>query len=106
MNLISGQLADNAGGTKDVQVSRVPTAEGRPRPSDLPVRKPFMAARHVQYLLSGIEKSRFNMQEPHKAAFEYHFELVAALKHMLSTSCSLRSFAFVSFKMLILAMQV
>ncbi|XP_024027916.1 serine/threonine-protein phosphatase 7 isoform X1 [Morus notabilis] len=53
-------LADNAGGTKDVQVSRAPTAAGLPLPSDLP--------------------------EPHKAAFEYLFELVAALKHMLSTS--------------------
>ncbi|PON96174.1 Serine/threonine-specific protein phosphatase/bis(5-nucleosyl)-tetraphosphatase [Trema orientale] len=55
-------LVDGAGGTKFLQVPRSPGApviEGLPLPSDL--------------------------LEPHKSAFEYLFELIAALKHMVST---------------------
>ncbi|XP_062087708.1 uncharacterized protein LOC133794484 isoform X2 [Humulus lupulus] len=52
-------LADDIGGMQVVQIPRAPTVEGLPLPS--------------------------NLQEPHKAAFEYLFELIAALKHMIST---------------------
>ncbi|PON96172.1 Serine/threonine-specific protein phosphatase/bis(5-nucleosyl)-tetraphosphatase [Trema orientale] len=51
-------LADDAGGTKAIQIPRAPVVEGLPLPT--------------------------NLQEPHKAAFEYLFELIAALKHMIS----------------------
>lgn len=39
---------------------------------------------------------RFSIQEAQKATFEYLFELVAGLKHMLSTrvSCSFCCFGF------------
>ena len=48
--------------------------------------------------------SRILMQELHKAAFEYLFELIAALKHMISkkVSQSFSAFMFISFKMLTL----
>ncbi|KAJ7979134.1 Serine/threonine-protein phosphatase [Quillaja saponaria] len=55
----SVQLPDDAGGTQVVQVPRAPVVEGLPLPP--------------------------NIQEPHKAAYEYLFELVASLKHMLIT---------------------
>ncbi|XP_030490635.2 uncharacterized protein LOC115706989 isoform X2 [Cannabis sativa] len=51
-------LADDAGGVQVVPIPRAPMVEGLPLPSDL--------------------------QEPHKAAFEYLFELIAALKHIIS----------------------
>ncbi|XP_027342035.1 serine/threonine-protein phosphatase 7-like isoform X2 [Abrus precatorius] len=53
----SVQLPDGSGGTHVVEVPRAPLVEGLPLPS--------------------------NIQEPHKAAYEYLFELVAALKHMI-----------------------
>ncbi|XP_062087710.1 serine/threonine-protein phosphatase 7 inactive homolog [Humulus lupulus] len=52
-------MEDSAGGTKFLQVPRAPLVEGLPLPSDL--------------------------QEPYKAAFEYLFELIAALKCMVLT---------------------
>lgn len=100
----SVSLADNTGSTKVVQVSRAPTAEGLPLPSDLPVRKSFACFPRSNFVIGRLKNHGVIIQEPHKAALEYLFELVAALKHMLSTrvSCSLRSLTFVSFKMLIL----
>ncbi|TKY48281.1 Serine/threonine-protein phosphatase 7 [Spatholobus suberectus] len=55
----SVELPDGSGGTQVVQVPRAPLVEGLPLPP--------------------------NIQEPHKAAYEYLFELVAALKHMIVT---------------------
>ncbi|KAM1462210.1 hypothetical protein ACFXTH_046481 [Malus domestica] len=55
----SVMVADDAGGTQLVQVPKVPVVEGLPLPSDL--------------------------QEPHKAAYKYFLELIAGLKHMIST---------------------
>ncbi|XP_061371074.1 serine/threonine-protein phosphatase 7-like [Gastrolobium bilobum] len=55
----SVQIPDGSGGTQVVQVPRAPLVEGLPLPP--------------------------NIQEPHKAAYEYLFELVAALKHMVIT---------------------
>ncbi|MCH88972.1 serine/threonine-protein phosphatase 7 inactive-like protein, partial [Trifolium medium] len=54
----SVQLPDSSGGTQLVQVPRAPSVEG--------------------LLLSP------NIQEPHKGAYEYLFELVAGLKHMIA----------------------
>ncbi|KAG5132159.1 hypothetical protein AAZX31_13G329700 [Glycine max] len=53
------ELPDGSGGTQAVEVPRAPLAEGLPLPP--------------------------NIQEPHKAAYEYLFELVAGLKHMIVT---------------------
>ncbi|PON79385.1 hypothetical protein PanWU01x14_011200 [Parasponia andersonii] len=56
------RMADDAGGTQDVKVPKAPAGvvvEGLPLSSYLP--------------------------EPHKSAFEYLLELIAALKHMVST---------------------
>lgn len=53
------QLPDGSGGTQVVQIPRAPLAEGLPLPQ--------------------------NIQEPHKAAYEYLFELIASLKLMLMT---------------------
>ncbi|VVA24044.1 PREDICTED: serine/threonine-phosphatase [Prunus dulcis] len=58
----SVMLADDAGGTQLVQVPKAPVVEGLPLPSDL--------------------------QEPHQAAYKYFLELIAGLKHMLSTRVS------------------
>lgn len=58
----SVKLPDGLGGTKDVQVLKAPigsVVEGLPLSSYLP--------------------------EPHKSAFEYLLELIAALKHIIST---------------------
>lgn len=58
----SVNLPDGAGGTKDVQVPKAPlgsVVEGMPLSAYLP--------------------------EPHRSAFEYLLELIAALKHMIST---------------------
>lgn len=55
----SVELPDGSGGTQVVQVPRAPLVEGLPLPS--------------------------NIQEPHKAAYEYLFELVGGLKHMVVT---------------------
>lgn len=93
-------LADDAGGTKFLQVPRAsgaPVIEGLPLPSDMQVMKFFWLV--LEFFLCYYWRSkilRFSMQEPHKAAFEYLFELIAALKHMVSTrvSCSLQSFLF------------
>ncbi|XP_015890694.3 serine/threonine-protein phosphatase 7 inactive homolog isoform X2 [Ziziphus jujuba] len=52
-------LTDDTGGTQVVEVPKAPVVEGLPLSS--------------------------NLQEPHKAAYEYFLELIAALKHMLST---------------------
>ncbi|RDX62247.1 Serine/threonine-protein phosphatase 7, partial [Mucuna pruriens] len=53
----SVELPDGSGGTQVVQVPRAPLVEGLPLPP--------------------------NIQDPHKAAYEYLFELVGALKHMI-----------------------
>ncbi|XP_073223144.1 serine/threonine-protein phosphatase 7-like isoform X2 [Cicer arietinum] len=53
------QFPDGSGGTQAVQVPRAPLVEGLPLPP--------------------------NIQEPHKGAYEYLFELVAGLKHMIAT---------------------
>lgn len=53
----SVSLADNAGSTKLVQVSRAPTAEGLPLPSDLPVRKSFCLLSTLQFCYRTSEKS-------------------------------------------------
>ncbi|KAK7271983.1 hypothetical protein RJT34_28297 [Clitoria ternatea] len=55
----SVELPDGSGGTQIVQVPRAPAVEGLPLPPSI--------------------------QEPHKAAYEYLFELVASLKHMIIT---------------------
>lgn len=54
----SVQLPDGSGGTQVVQVPRAPSVEGLPLPP--------------------------NLQEPHNAGYEYLFELVAGLKHMIA----------------------
>ncbi|XP_028774403.1 serine/threonine-protein phosphatase 7 isoform X2 [Neltuma alba] len=51
------QLPDGSGGTQAVQLPRAPLVEGLPLPQ--------------------------NIQEPHKAAYEYLFELIASLKLVL-----------------------
>ncbi|XP_024027915.1 uncharacterized protein LOC21388598 [Morus notabilis] len=61
----SVQLADNSGGSQVVEVPRAPVVEGLPLPSDF--------------------------SEAHKATFKYLFELVAGLKHMLSTRLVIES---------------
>ncbi|XP_020223394.1 serine/threonine-protein phosphatase 7 isoform X1 [Cajanus cajan] len=55
----SVELPDGSGGTQVLPVPRAPLVEGLPLPP--------------------------NIQEPHKAAYEYLFELVGALKHMMVT---------------------
>ncbi|BAT91727.1 hypothetical protein LR48_Vigan05g201200 [Vigna angularis] len=55
----SVELPDGSGGTQVVEVPRASLVEGLPLPP--------------------------NIQEPHKAAYEYLFELVAGLKHMIVT---------------------
>ncbi|CAJ1955458.1 unnamed protein product [Sphenostylis stenocarpa] len=55
----SVELPDGSGGTQVVEVPRASIVEGLPLPP--------------------------NIQEPHKAAYEYLFELVAGLKHMIVT---------------------
>ncbi|XP_062008680.1 serine/threonine-protein phosphatase 7-like isoform X1 [Rosa rugosa] len=55
----SVMMGDGAGGTELVQVPKAPVVEGLPLPSEL--------------------------QEPHKAAYKYFLELIAGLKHMVST---------------------
>ena len=55
----SVQLPDGSGGSQFVQVPKAPVVEGLPLPP--------------------------NIQEPHKAAYEYLFELIAGLKLMLMT---------------------
>ncbi|OIW03768.1 hypothetical protein TanjilG_30044 [Lupinus angustifolius] len=51
------ELPDGSGGTQMMQVPRAPVVEGLPLPP--------------------------NILEPHKSAYEYLFELVASLKHMI-----------------------
>ncbi|KAL2332259.1 hypothetical protein Fmac_019840 [Flemingia macrophylla] len=55
----SVELPDSSGGTQVVPVPRAPLVEGLPLPPSI--------------------------QEPHKAAYEYLFELVGSLKHMIVT---------------------
>lgn len=80
-------LADNGGGTKVVEVLRAPAVEGIPLPSELQVTQNFCSYRYI--VVATILRFFVLMQEPHKAAFEYLFELVAGLKYMLSTRVSL-----------------
>ena len=79
-------LADNAGGTNAVEVLRAPAVEGIPLPSELQVKKFFCSSRYIDIVT--ILRILVLIQEPHKAAFEYLFELVAGLKYMLSTRVS------------------
>nr|KYP58399.1 Serine/threonine protein phosphatase 7 [Cajanus cajan] len=62
----SVELPDGSGGTQVLPVPRAPLVEGLPLPP--------------------------NIQEPHKAAYEYLFELVGALKHMMVTRVSYDSY--------------
>lgn len=88
----SVNLPDGAGGTKDVQVPKAPlgsVVEGMPLSAYLPVKYSLSLLILSLSTLRHLNKNKiFFVQEPHRSAFEYLLELIAALKHMISTRVS------------------
>lgn len=84
------QLPDGSGGTQVVQVPRAPVVEGLPLPLSIQVAS-FMIINIFVNMALWLVLNRiffFFLKEPHKSAYEYLFELVAALKHMITRRVS------------------